>query len=287
MNLFDLHCDMPTAVFKGLKTAVSFPQKIQKQVQTCAVFVRDDTLAPYDYYKAVLEKFKSNMAYPANDLKAEKSIILSVEGGAVLEGNADRVWELFSDGISELSLVWNGETELAGGVNSEKGLTDCGKKIICEMNKAGMVLDLSHLNDKSFYSAVQMADFAIASHSNFRSICQSKRNLTEEQLKIIGQKGGLVGINFYPLFLGEGDPFLRVYNHIEYMLEKGFEDCISIGSDFDGAEMSDLLDSTEKTLSLYDFLNQKGIKTGVLDKIFYQNALNFFKNVFDKRHKIV
>ena len=287
MNLFDLHCDTPTRAFEGLNTAVSFPSKIKKQVQTCAVFIKDDIQNPYNYYKSVLNRFKSFYPYPINDLTAEKSLILSVEGGAVLEGKSDRVWELLFDKISMLSLVWNGETELAGGVNSEKGITACGKRVISEMNRAGMILDLSHLNDKSFYSAVSLADFTIASHSNSRSVCQNKRNLTDDQLELIRQKKGLVGINFYPLFLGENNPLVNAYEHIAYMLEMGLEDNISIGSDFDGAEMDNTLDNTEKTTSLYDFLKAKGIKTGILNKIFYQNALNFFKFVFDKRDKIV
>lgn len=287
MDLFDLHCDTPLAVLEGLKSAVSFPETIQKQVQTCAVFVRDDMPCPFDYYKKALKTFKSVINYPINDLTAEMSVLLSVEGGAVLEGKKERVEELFLDGISVLSLTWNGENSLAGGVNSERGLTKVGKSVIFEMNRLNMVLDLSHLNDKSFFSAVELSDLPIATHSNSRKICSHKRNLTDEQLKMIKQKNGLVGINFYPLFLGGENAFLCVYNHISHMLSLGLENNISVGSDFDGARMSTELDTTEKIHKLYAFLQAKGLKKGTIDKIFYKNALNFFKNVFDKRQKMI
>ena len=283
MNLFDLHSDMPTTLFDGLKSVVSFPRGIQKQVQTCAVFIRDDISNPYDRYKSVLGKFKSQNSYPVNDLTENKSILLSVEGGSLLEENYDRISELYSDKIAMLSLVWNYENKLAGGVTSDKGITDCGKRTILEMNDLGMVLDVSHLNDKGFYSALELADYLVASHSNCRKLCQNKRNLTDEQLMLIGEKGGLIGVNFYPVFLGDGDVLSSVYNHISHMLELGLENNISIGSDFDGALMSEELNCTEKTLNLYLFLEGKGIKKCILDKIFYENALNFFKNAFDKR----
>lgn len=283
MNLFDLHCDTPSALFKGLKPAVSFTDKIQKQVQICAVFVRDDKPYPNNYYKAVLNDLKHKLNYPINDLSAEKLVILAVEGGAVLEGKTERVKELFSDGVSVLSLAWNGETELAGGVNTDKGLTQSGKAVIAEMNRLGMVLDLSHLNDKSFYKAVDLSNLPIATHSNSRSVCNHKRNLTDEQLRLLKEKGGLIGINFYPKFLGTENVFDNIYNHISYMLDLGLINNIAIGSDFDGAEMSTELDCTEKTLLLYEHLEKKRLNMDILDKIFYENAMNFFKNVFDIR----
>lgn len=281
MNLFDLHSDTPTALFNGLKPATSFPPAIQKQVQTFAFFIKDDIKKPYEYYKSILRKLKSNLGYPINDFSRDKSVLLAVEGGALIEDKKDRIEELFLDGIRLLSLVWNGETVLAGGVNSEKGLTSLGREIISEMNKFRMVLDLSHLNDKSFYKAVELGEFTVATHSNSRVCHNHKRNLKDEQLKLIKEKNGLVGINFYPTFLGEGNTFENIYRHISYMLDLGLIDNISIGSDFDGADMSEQLDLTEKIPLLYEFLEKKGFNLSILDKIFYQNAMNFFKNAFD------
>lgn len=283
MNLFDLHCDTPTAVFRGLKPAVSFTPKIEKQVQTFAVFVNDNTENPKAYYETVLGVLKDKINYPINNLSAEKTVILAVEGGAVLEGKRERVSELFSDGIRVLSLAWNGETLLAGGIDSDKGLTKNGKAVIEEMNRLGMVLDLSHLNDKSFYKALELGRFVVATHSNSRSVCPHKRNLTDSQLSLLKEKNGLVGINFYPRFLGGEKVFSKVYDHLSYMLDLGLIDNIAIGSDFDGAEMNGQLDSSEKVPLLYDYLEKKGLNIAILDKIFYQNAMNFFKNVFDIR----
>ncbi len=283
MNLFDLHTDTPTALFNGLNPAAAFLKTINKQVQTYAIFVKDDIKNPYEYYSLVLSDLRAKTDYPINDFASDKSVILAVEGGAVLEGKKENLFKLFSDGVRVLSLAWNGETKLAGGVDTDKELTPLGKEIISEMNGLGMVLDLSHLNDKSFYRAIELSDFPIATHSNSRHIFNHKRNLTDEQLLFIKEKNGLVGINFYPLFLGEGNPFESIYKHISHMLSLGLIDNIAIGSDFDGAEMSEKLSSTEKTLLLYEYLEKKGVNIAIIDKIFYQNALNFFKNVFDIR----
>ena len=130
MNLFDLHSDAPTVLFEGLKSVVSFAPKIQKQVQTYAIFVRDDAKNPYRYYSSVLSNLKSKINFPINDLFKDKSVLLAVEGGAVLEGKRENLFKLFLDGIMVLSLTWNGETALAGGVNTDKELTRFGKTII-------------------------------------------------------------------------------------------------------------------------------------------------------------
>lgn len=287
MNLFDLHTDTPTALFKGVKPAASFPNTIENQVQTCAIFLKDDTQNPYDYYRSVLSDFKAKTVHPINDLSSAKSVILAVEGGAVLEGKKENLFKLFSDGVVLLSLAWNGETELAGGVDTNKDLTLFGKEVITEMNRLGMVLDLSHLNDKSFYSAAETGEYIVASHSNSRTVFNHKRNLTDKQLLFIKEKSGLVGVNLYPCFLGEGNPLENTYKHISHMLDLGLLDNIAIGSDFDGAKMSSLLDTTEKMPLLYEFLEKKGINIAIIDKIFYYNALNFFKNVFDIRRNMI
>ena len=101
------------------------------------------------------------------------------------------------------------------------------------------------------------------------------------------EKNGLVGINFYPIFLGCENPFESIYKHLSYMLNLGLLDNIAIGSDFDGAKMSETLDSTEKIPLLYEYLDKRGINIAILDKIFYRNALNFFQNVFDIRDKML
>ncbi len=295
MNLFDLHCDTPTQCFcKNLafdnnQTAVNEKslKSFKKAVQICAIFTRDDAQNPFENYTKTLEFFKNNLTLPINDLSCDHTILLSCEGGSILEGNLDRIHKLSKDGICTLSLTWNGENFLAGGALTDSGLKEKGRQAIKILNQLNMALDLSHLNDKSFFDAIEVAKYPVATHSNSRFIKDNKRNLTDIQLKLIKGKDGLVGINFYPLFLNENNVFDSIYLNIEHMLSLGLENNIALGSDFDGGKMSKKLDCQWKLHDLYDFLSNMGIKEEILNKIFYQNAMAFYKKLFDNNSSIV
>ena len=198
----------------------------------------------------------------------------SVEGGAVLGDDIERLQILKQDEIKLLTLTWNGENALAGGLKSQKGLTKLGKKVIERMNSFKIGCDLSHLNRKSFYYAVEYAEFPLASHSNCFNLCDNIRNLDDEQIDLICEKNGVIGLCFYPEFLGK-NVFEKIYENIFYLLDKGYENNISIGSDFDGGAMSPQLNSVQKVPVLYGFLKQRGLNEALLDKIFYINAYNF------------
>lgn len=142
------------------------------------------------------------------------------------------------------------------------------------MNNLKIGCDLSHINEKSFYSAIEYAAFPLATHSNSKKICNHKRNLTDEQIKLICEKGGIIGFCFYPKFLG-GDVFEKLYENIFHIADMGFENHIAIGSDFDGAEMDKKLGKIEKVPDLYTFLKAKGLSDSLLHKIFYENANNY------------
>ena len=161
------------------------------------------------------------------------------------------------------------------GSKTDKGLTDFGKDVIGVMNSLKIGCDLSHLNDKSFYGAIEKAEFPLATHSNCRLVCNHPRNLNIEQIKLIAEKGGVVGLCFYPCFLGCGDVFEQLYKNIFFLCDKGYENNIAIGSDFDGAEMDKKLDRIDKLPDFYEFLRRKRLKEELLSKIFYKNAENF------------
>ena len=286
MNYFDLHCDTPYECYfknqdffennlavSGEKGAV-----FENWKQVFAVWISDDQAEPYKLYNAVLKDFEKKLKSKPDNLTP----YFSVEGGAVIEDNIDRLYELKKDGIFALTLTWNGENRIAGGSKSDKGLTDFGKRVIWEMNSLNMLCDLSHLNEKSFYSVIELADYPIATHSNCREVCNCPRNLSDNQLKLIAEKGGIVGLCFYPEFLG-GDVYEKLYENIFHFLELGMENNIAIGSDFDGADMSGSLCDISKIPFLYDKLLKKGINKPILDKIFYKNAENYLET-FDKRH---
>lgn len=285
MNYFDLHCDTPYECYyknqdflkNSLAVSGEKGAKFDNWKQIFAVWIRDDAAEPYKLYNAILKDFKEKLKSKPDNLTP----YFSVEGGAVIEDDTDRLYILKEDGICALTLTWNGENRIAGGSKSDKGLTDFGKRVIRDLNSLNMLCDLSHLNEKSFYSAIELADYPIATHSNCREVCNCPRNLSDNQLKLIAEKGGIVGLCFYPEFLG-GDVYEKLYENIFHFLELGMENNIAIGSDFDGADMSGELCDISKIPFLYANLNEKGIDKSVLDKIFYKNAENYLET-FDKR----
>lgn len=279
MDFFDLHCDTAYEMYvknKGFKNnnlAVSSEKGkcFDKWTQTFAIWIEDTKENPFLFYKNALSHLKTNLCGKVNPLFA-------VEGGSVIGNDIDLLYELKKDGIKFLTLTWNGENLIAGGAKSDKGLTDFGKSVIKEMNKIGIAVDLSHLNDKSFYGTIEIAEKALATHSNCRSICNHKRNLTDEQIKLIAQKNGVIGLNFYPEFLGN-DFFEDIYRNIYHLCEMGFENNIAIGSDFDGADMPKEMTDISKIPDLYCKLLDKGLPERLLYKIFYKNAYNFCLNL--------
>lgn len=285
MDYFDLHCDTPYECY--LKNRDFFKNSLavsgekgaafDNWKQVFAVWIRDDADEPYKLYNAILKDFKTKLNPKPDNLTP----YFSVEGGAVIEDDIDRLYRLSEDGVKILTLTWNGENRIAGGSKTDKGLTHFGKRVIREMNDLNMLCDLSHLNEKSFYSAAELADYPLATHSNCRAVFDCPRNLSDNQLKLIAEKGGIVGLCLYPQFLG-GDIFDRLYQNIYHLLELGLENNIAIGSDFDGADMAAELCDIAKMPILYAKLREKGINESILQKIFYKNAENYLET-FDKR----
>lgn len=280
MNFFDLHCDTPTECYNSKKAflrndlAVSYQKGIafDNWYQCFAIWIDERLYNPYTYYKNVLLDFN-------NKLKGTKSPLtplLTVEGGSLLEDKAERVYELKNDGVTALTLTWNGENRIASGAYASGGLKPFGADVIRMLNECRIATDLSHLNRESFFDTVEIAQYPIATHSCCDKIHTHIRNLTDEQIDILVQKKGIIGLCLYPLFLGEGDVFINVYKHLYHLLDKGYENNIAIGSDFDGAVMSNELSDVSKIPLLYEKLLAFGIEDTTLHKIFYKNAYDFF-----------
>ncbi len=280
MNFFDLHCDTPYKCYEkglsfdsqGLSVSSNGVACFDKWYQCFAVWISEKVENPFSYYKNVLNNFKSELNAVKNGLKP----IFTVEGGTLIENDLERVNELKNDGIRVLTLTWNGENQIASGVNAVGGLKSFGKQVIKSLNDNGIATDLSHLNCESFFNAIEIVKYPIATHSCCDAVFSHKRNLTDEQIKLIAQSGGIIGVCLYPEFLGNGDVFYNVYKHIVHLLNMGLETHIAIGSDFDGANMDTELDKVVKIPILYKKLNQFGICNETLNKIFFENAYNFF-----------
>lgn len=279
LKFFDLHCDTPYVchenglLFDGEKTAVSpaFAECFEEWRQCFAVFVKDDKEAPFEYYKSVLNDFKKKLKNVPGNLVP----YFTVEGGAVIEDDISRLSELKKDGICALTLTWNGKNRIASGCYESGGLASFGQDVIREMNRLGMLCDLSHINEQGFFDAVKIAEYPIATHSNCKAVFQHPRNLSDEQLKAIAEKSGIIGICCYPEFLG-CDVFEGIYANISHLLKLGLEENIAFGSDFDGAKMDERLDNPSKIPALAEFLLKKGLKNSLIEKIFYNNSKKCF-----------
>ncbi|MGL5256412.1 MAG: dipeptidase [Proteocatella sp.] len=305
MKLFDLHCDSITEYkklnsdFLCKETHFSLTElyKFEKLCQTMAIFIPDEYrgLVAFDYFDSHIKYLKNivkkqnnivEIAYNAGDIyritnEKKAALIIAIEGGAAIAGRLENIDYISNCGVRLMTLVWNGENEIASGHNTNNGFSKFGKEAVKRLEEKNIIIDVSHLNDSGFEELCSIAKKPfIATHSNLREICRHKRNLTNAQFEEIIKRKGIVGINLYELFLsddGIGDRD-SVYRHIYKMLELGGEDTIACGSDFDGADIHCSLNTPVKFGGMADYLLERGIKKNIIDKIFYDNAYNFFKN---------
>ncbi len=279
MDYFDLHCDTATVCcktnqsYRSNNLAVSFEKAslFDNWQQFFAIWIGDSDASPYDTYIRTLKDYKQKINFKSNNLKP----FITLENATLLEGNIDRLYNLYNDGVKAITLTWNGENAIAGGAASNGRLTEYGKDVIKVMNELHIYCDLSHLNEQSFFDVLELAEYPIATHSNCKSICNHRRNLTDEQLKLLKEKGGIVGLCFYPEFLG-CEVFEGIYRNLYHIFDLGLENAVACGSDFDGAVMQRELDSIEKVSHLRSFLQQKGLPHDLINNFFYNNAEKIF-----------
>ncbi len=299
MNLFDLHCDSISRCLDGngslLKNNFHLDLErgsvFENWVQTFAIFVHDDYkeqsaydrfLSQYNFFLEQIEKSQGKLVLLGDSVKKGVcNAVLSVENGSMLEYDIDRVAQLANIGVRFLTLCWNGENQICGGADTDKGLTDFGAQVVkeCEQNK--IIVDVSHMSEKSFFEVCKIAQKpVVATHSNAKSVHNHRRNLTDAQIEQISEMGGLVGVNLYPLFLNgtqdaTTDDILR---HIDHLLNKAGENKVAIGTDFDGADMPSQINSIERLEIIYKSV-VKFYDENLAQAIFYNNALDFLKKV--------
>jgi membrane dipeptidase len=186
----------------------------------------------------------------------------------------------FDKGVRVIGLSWNDKNRYASGNDTEDGLSEMGSELIKRMNDLGVTLDLSHLNERCFWDSIELTELTpIATHSNARALTDHPRNLKDEQLKAIAQRGGVIGIVLYSPFLKttENKPTLEdVYAHADYMIELLGEDHVGIGSDMDGARIEDFPDGLRSVADLPRigaFFIAKGYSENRVRKIMSGNFL--------------
>lgn len=284
MNYTDLHCDTVSRAYKEGKSLYDGElhinavksKNIEKYEQCFALWLSDEVRgeAAFSLCKNMLSYYESQIQSLKDRGVTNLIPHLTIENASALGGNLDNIANFKSRGVEIMSLTWNGENELASGVNAKGGLKAFGRQAVKEMARLGVVLDVSHLNERSFYEVCLIDSIrVVATHSNCYDICPHRRNLKKWQVRELISRGGLIGLNFYPAFLGTGRfcAFEKIRDNIEYLLSLGGENCIAFGSDFDGAEMSPQLDGIDKVGNLYEYLLSSGPGEDLVDKIFYKN----------------
>lgn len=245
-NVFDCHCD--TLTIKNLTHTRSHLKygdmlKYNRYIQVFAICA--ESSEPYMHALRHIRRFNRlvrlygiDRVECRSDLhRAEQGAILALEGADALYENIYALDRFYKMGVRLLTLTWNNKNAAAGNITEacDGGLTQLGKRLIRRCEKLGVVVDLSHIGDKSFYDVCDAVEKPfICSHSNSRSVCGELRNITDGQFRELMRRGGVVGINFYPLFLGGDGSIKEVIKHIEHFCALGGEKNIGMGSDFDG-----------------------------------------------------
>lgn len=297
MRICDAHCDT-------LYNLVNHPEKpnditmerLQKggvALQTLAMYVGpkaplEKTQALFQKMLAIFDSLKKQgwqqTEHPNEAIDGQVKFMLSIEGCEVFTPGLSTIEEYRNLGVRMASITWNHENALATPhcVNATEGLKDYGLKAVKEMQRLGMAVDVSHLNEAGFYDILYKTDVPpMASHSCCRALKDHTRNLTDRQLQELFAKGGYVGLNFYPAFLSDGLCTLdTLIDHFDHMIELGGEGKLGFGSDFDGIESKPVgLDNPEDYPDLLQALARRGYSQEGIQSIAGEGLIDYFSRI--------
>ena len=315
--IIDMHCDTICEALDGKHirdmegTHINL-QKLKEGgslVQCFALFIRTHrqlerrgwTYTPYEYYKLILKAFQDEMAANADLITQVRSYdeimagkdsgklmaLLTVEDAACVEGKLEHIDEFYNDGVRLMSLTWNYENCIAFPNSKDPmahntlGLKPFGFQAIEKMNDLGMIIDVAHLSERGFWDVLENTKKPIIdSHACARALCSHPRNLTDDQLKALGNNGGLIGINFCGGFLEDDNwtdsKIESVVKHMCHIADKAGVDSLGWGSDFDGIDEALEWKDAAGMPILVDALS-KHFTDDELDKICYKNFLRVLK----------
>lgn len=221
------------------------------------------------------------------------SALLTLEEGEVCQGDPALLRTLYRLGARMMTFTWNYENSLAwpgreGGLpETEKGLKEKGFEILEEMEALGMIVDVAHLSDAGIWDVLRTAKKPfVASHSNARSLASHARNLTDEMIRAIAEKGGVIGINYYCNFLEdipEGGRQIsrisRMVEHMKHIRQVGGAGCIGLGSDFDGIYGEVEIGNSAGLPRLAEAMESAGFTAGEVEAVFHGNVLRLYREV--------
>ncbi|MGH9392509.1 MAG: dipeptidase, partial [Vicinamibacteria bacterium] len=213
-----------------------------------------------------------------NHSEGKISYFHGIEGAHALEGELSRVSELRKRGVLFIGLVHLRDNEIGGSSSgSDRGLTELGRSLIDEMNRNRVLVDLAHASTKTFFEAVELTTLPpIVSHTGVRSVHDTWRNLGDDQIRAVSERGGVIGVMLAPPALRE--PSLEeAVRHLEQVIEVGGEDAVAIGSDFDGY-VDPAIDASGLP-ALTELLLRRGHSEERIRKILGENVLRIFGDV--------
>ena len=303
----DTHCDTPMFFPQGIHFEQRDPRILVdlhkmtegRQDATIMVAYLPQTGAPAGYADHIFDKIEEivqqnyqylSLAHTPDDLLDNKrhglkSIMLGIENGLALGGDLQQLQHFAGRGVVYMTLCHNGDNDIcdsARGSSSHNGVSHFGEHVIQEMNRLGMMVDLSHASEKSFYDALDISRLPIVcSHSSCRALCDHPRNLTDEQMRALAAKGGVMQVTIYDGFLRKngGACILDAMTHLEHAIKVMGIDHVGIGTDFDGdGGVPGLTDSSE----LINFTRQllkRHYSESDIQKIWGGNFLRVMKQV--------
>ncbi|HOA30550.1 MAG TPA: dipeptidase [Clostridia bacterium] len=316
MKYIDLHCDtLSKAYSHNVDDIGNWPlamvdidrlYKADCIAQFFAIYMPDERnedfnddeyiLMLVELLKCNIKRYEDKIAYARNygmlvenDRKQKISAFLTIEDGRSVNGCFEKIKKYYDLGVRLITLTWN-SPNCFGYPNSfdknimEKGLTSFGMDAVSYMNDLGILVDVSHLSDGGFYDVCEVSKKPfVASHSNCRELSPHPRNLTDDMIRLLASKGGVIGVNIVPGFLssdiGSRESFIDdVARHVVHMISKGGIECVCIGTDFDGTGGSIELNEPAKVQLLFERLKKMGIREDALGKIAYRNATRVIKD---------
>ena len=321
MKVVDMHCDTIGALYEaeqrgepvsllenGLHLDLKKMEKGDYFLQNFALFVDlGHTDEPFktcvsmaDLFYREMEKNRDRIApvttwkeMEENWRQGKMSALLTLEEGEVCEGNPAFLRTLYRLGARMMTLTWNYENSLAwpgkgGGVpETERGLKQRGFEILEEMESLGMIVDVSHLSDAGILDVLKAAKKPfVASHSDARSLASHSRNLTDEMIRGIAEKGGVIGINYCCSFLEdipEGQKpvgrIARIIDHMKHIRQVGGIGCLGLGSDYDGITGELELPTAAALPRLAEAMEEAGFTASEVEDVFYRNVLGLYREL--------
>ena len=309
MAYADLHCDTFSKLLRrrdagedvhfaenDLQIDLARLERAGCTVQNFAMFVpldrvEDPTRRVFD----MIDLFDAEMAANAGRIRHARSLaeieenrraglvsaVLTVEEGGVCRGDVEILCRLHARGVRMLTMTWNFENELGFGaaVDQTRGLKPRGIEFLEEMERLGVIADVSHLSDAGFWDVKRRSRRPFcASHSNARALCPHRRNLTDGMISAVADSGGVIGLNYYGEFLSPdgASTMALIARHARHIADRGGAQCLALGSDFDGfCGETEMRDCT-CVPRLADAFAREGFSEDEIDGIMHKNALRFY-----------